>query len=504
MYKITVFVNKILMTDVFRVILNGADMGYISFEYFLFLIIFLIGYFVIPKKTRPLLTLLASLVFYAFSGWQNLIFLIAQIVITFIFGLLIEEYDKHKKILLTIPIVLIAGYWLISKFTNYLIGLAAGTGAIEPLTIEFLIPLGMSFFSLQAIAYLVDVYRGKYSAEKNPLKIALYLSYFPLVVQGPISRYDQLGETLFIGHEFDYTGIKYGLQLFVWGIGKKLLVANYLNVYVSKVFDNYTEYSGIVIIFASIAFAIELYADFSAVTDMSIGISQVIGVDLIDNFNRPYSAVSIKDFWSRWHISLTSWLREYIYFPLGGSRKGLARKYFNQIVVFFVSGIWHGVGINYIVWGMYNAIAQILGEITAPFKRNIENKLEVRTDVWSYRFGRQFITFGLVTYGWLLFRAPGLKAAIHMTRSIFTNFLGMGQVWSVYNSDKSVLVVAVINVCIFFIIDNLKAKMNIRATLDKQSIWFRWGVYFIVIFYILIFGMYGAGYDASQFIYMGF
>lgn len=479
-------------------------MGYISFEYFVFLAILLITYFVIPKKTRPLLVLVGSLIFYAFSGWQNLIFLLAQIVMTYVFGLLIEKREKFKKLYLTIPIILIAGYWLISKFGNYSIGLISRTGVIDEFTINFLIPLGMSFFSLQAIAYLVDVYKQKYSAETNPLIIALYLSYFPLVIQGPISRYDQIGETLFVGHEFDYTRIKFGLELFVWGIAKKLLVANYLNVYVSKVFDNYTEYSGIVIIFASIAYAFELYADFSAVTDMSRGISQVIGVDLIDNFNRPYAAVSIKDFWARWHISLTSWLREYIYFPLGGSRKGLIRKYFNQIVVFFVSGIWHGVGINYIVWGMYNAIAQILGEITAPYKRKIETKLEVRTDVWSYKFTKLFITFGLVTYGWLLFRAPGIRAAIHMTKSIFSNFLGMGQVWSVYNSEIGVLVVAVINVCIFFIIDNAKANMDIRATLDRQNIWFRWGVYFSVIIYIMIFGMYGAGYDASQFIYMGF
>lgn len=372
-----------------------------------------------------------------------------------------------------------------------------------PLSVFVIVPLGGAFFTLQAIGYVVDVYKGKYPAEKNFFHFALFMSYFPIIVQGPISRMDTLAPQLSKGHKFDYTGVKQGLLLMVWGLFKKLVIANRAAMFADPIFSNYMEYSGLTIVVGVLVYTLQIYADFSGCVDICRGVSEMFGIQITNNFHHPYFATSIKDFWRRWHISLSSWLRDYVYIPLGGNRKGRFRKYCNLMITFLVSGLWHGAGVHYLVWGFYHGACQIAGDLLQKPKEAAARKLHIRDDVFSYRLAQRIITFALVAYSWLLFRAEGFQAAMHMTRSLFTNILDKAQLVAVLAEGKD-LVVLIIATLVLFVVSLLQQRYNVRKELDKQNLWFRWIVYLTVLFVTIIFGVYGAGYNASDFLYMQF
>ncbi len=483
-------------------------MSIISLTFMAFTAVCFLGYFILPLKVRPYWLLLTSLYFYSCFGWKGFILLGASVLSTFAAAHIITRLQKNgvKKLVLALTVILNVGLLTAVKYLNYTLSLFGRVIEIPIKEVSLIVPLGIAFYTMQAVSYLVDVYRGKYPPERNFFKYLCYMTYFPIIMQGPISRYDQLAEQIFTPHRFSFDRMKSGLSLVLWGLFKKMVIADRAALLVNEVFGNYTEYAGLEIIIAALMYTVQIYTDFSGCVDISRGISEVLGIKLIENFKHPYFAVSIKDFWRRWHIALSSWFKDYIYIPLGGSRKGKIRKYLNITVVFFVSGLWHGVGIHYIAWGLLQAFYQIVGELTSGIRNKFYDICHVDRENFSFKFGQQLTTFVLVNISWIFFRADGLTAAFRMLRSCFTynpwiltdgSFLEMG----LDGKDWNVLIASI---AVLLIVSLMQERFSVREKLEKQNFIFRYAIYTAAVIAILVFGMYGPGYNASQFIYMQF
>ncbi len=383
-----------------------------------------------------------------------------------------------------------------------------GLELVEP-QLPLIIPVGISYFTLQAIAYLIDVSKGKVKAETNFLKYLLFLSWFPAIVQGPISRYNQLMPQLLNKDKFSYEKMRQSLVLILFGLVKKMVVADRIAIFVNYCFNNCVELKGLILYLGAIGYAIQLYMDFSGCVNICRGVSGLFGVDLINNFNRPYFATSVKEFWSRWHISLSAWLKDYIYIPLGGNRKGNKRKYLNILITFLISGIWHGAGFVFLAWGILHGVYQILGAITMPLRRKIKSLLSVEEGSVSERIYQVAITFNLVTFAWIFFRSPSLKSAFTYIGNMFNSL----NIWTLFDKEallncgvsQNALIVVVINLLAIFAIELLSKKQenSVSALLNLHLI-LRWGCYILLIFDLLFFGVYGSGYDLSGFLYGGF
>lgn len=486
-------------------------MAVISLSFLFFVFMVCLGYFILPMKTRPYWLLTASLFFYACFDLRYFIFLGMSVATTYIAARYVASLDESKnrlkKAVLAITIICNIGFLVFVKYFNYSLSIIGSIAGVEMPQYSLIVPLGVAFYSLQAVSYLVDVYKGKYEPEKNFLKYMLYMTYFPIIMQGPISRYNQLAQTLFVPHSFSWDRMKSGISLMIWGAFKKMVIADRAAIFVNQVFNNYVDYEGVVVVVAILLYTIQLYTDFSGCVDISRGVSEVLGIEIINNFNHPYFATSIKDFWRRWHISLSSWFRDYIYIPLGGSRVGTVRKYLNVMIVFFVSGLWHGVGLNFIIWGFLHGAYQVVGALTSSIREKVYEKWSVNREVFSYKFLQQIFTFGLVSFAWLFFRASGAGAAVHMMRSAIKGF----KLWSFTDGsllqlgldglDWNVLILAIV---VLWIVSFLQERGSVRALINKQNLWLRWGIYLLSIWSVLVFGIYGPGYDSSQFIYMQF
>lgn len=348
---------------------------------------------------------------------------------------------------------------------------------------------------------------GGVKPEKNFGKYALFVSFFPQLVAGPIERSGNLLTQLEKEHHFDYKRLRHGVWLMLWGYFQKVVIADRCAIFVTQVFDNYQMYAGFEIAIAAIMFAIQIYCDFGGYSDIAIGAAEVLGIDLIKNFDVPYFSTSIHEFWKRWHISLTSWFRDYVYIPLGGNRKGVLRKYVNIMIVFLLSGLWHGANWTYIFWGGLHGIYQIVGDCIKPFRDKLNAKLEIDKERFSYRLANIIGTFILVDFAWIFFRANTLSDAIGVIRRMFTEF----NIWVLFDGtlynlglDNKDFAVGIISIIILLIVDAVRKRSFIRGWLDKQAFWFKLLITYGVIFCILIFGVYGYGYNASQFIYFQF
>ena len=373
-------------------------------------------------------------------------------------------------------------------------------------------PLGISFYTLQGIAYVFDIYKSKYKAEKNFMHFLLYMTFFPIFLQGPISRYEQLENQLITYHKFDYKQFCFGLQLALWGFFKKLVISNRLSMITNEIFDKNTEYTGIIILLSGMCYALELYTDFSGAVDISRGIAQSMNISLVQNFNFPNSATSIKDFWSRWHISLSTWLRDYIYIPLGGNRKGKFRKYINIAITFFISGLWHGVGFKFIIWGLLHAFYQILADLITSTLNKIKEIFKYKK-ILSFisdnnnleTFISKFTTFILVSIAWIFFRASDWKVAYTMIKKINKKFFSsIEKLIESGSIDKKDFIVLITSLLILYFWERVSQKIQVREKISKFYLPIRWFLYILLIHIIVIFGIYGEGYNPANFIYMGF
>lgn len=478
-------------------------MTYMSIEFYLFVLAALLMYYVIPLKGRWIVLLCGSIFFYwqALETGAGMLVILITTAIAYGAGLLLERW--RKQIILVCAVLLVILPWFFIKNGNYVLQILLHRSAVD-----WIVPVGISFYTLQIISYLADIYMGRIKAQINPAKFVLYVMFFPQIVQGPIPRYDRLAEQLYCGHRFCERTVVGGFYRILWGFFLKLMISDRAAVVVNEIFDYHYKYVGCYVLVAGILYSVELYADFAACISISKGIANLFGIHLADNFNHPYLATSVKDFWHRWHISLSEWLKDYVYIPLGGSRKGRIRTFINLILTFLVSGIWHGAGLRFAVWGLMHAVYQITGQLTRNVQRKAVKVLglgeasEVR--IWIQRIW----TFLCVMAAWIIFRAENLTTGIQMIQSmfrvhnvwIFTNdaLLGLGLSWKEW-------VILAVSILILTAVSIKQEKGTVFSDIIfRQPVYVRWALYLVVIFGVMTYGVYGMGYDSRAFIYGGF
>ena len=406
-----------------------------SFSFLLFFPIVLILYRVLPKTARWVMLLLAS--YYFYMSWQpDLIYLILfTTVVSYLCALAIEKTSKKglKRLFLVTALVASLSVMFFFKYFNFLSqNVTAFLNLIRipvgDFTLKLILPVGISFYTFQTLSYVIDVYRGTMKAERHFGYYALYVSYFPQLVAGPIERPENLIPQLRADNKFSAHDTVEGLKIMAVGFFKKIAVADMISKYVDAVYSGVgtadkTMLNGFTVFIATALFAVQIYCDFSGYTDIAIGCARVMGIRLMRNFNAPYSGVNIRDFWRRWHISLTSWFTDYIYIPLGGSRKGRAKHYANIFFVFLISGVWHGAAWTYILWGVMHGVYQIIGNITEKPRAALRERLNI-TDAKWYAYFRRVVTFLLVLIAWVAFRANSLADMSVLYKALFLGWGG--------------------------------------------------------------------------------
>ena len=481
-------------------------MTYTSFYYYLTAAAMLPVYYILPRRFRWILLLAGSLfLYYHFClGSPALLLTFAfSILASFGAGLLLEKTKRpsDRKKILAGGIALSLLPLLPVKFLEF----TRGLGLDLPLTV--LAPVGLSFYSLQIAAYLTDIYNRKIAARKNPFRYALFVSWFPQVIQGPIPRYAQLGSQLDRGPVYDEDLFHGGICLIIWGFFLKFMIADKAGLLVDTVFTRSDLYPGAYVLLAGVLYSIQLYTDFMSCVCMAKGVSGLFGVRITDNFRRPYFASSVRDFWHRWHISLSQWLRDYIYIPLGGSRKGPERTYLNIVLVFAVSGFWHGGSPKFLFWGMLHALYQITGSVTGGKRRLLLEKLRLDPQSLTVRIFRAGATFFLVMLAWIIFRADTLTQGLAMINSMFSVrnpwVLFDGSVFEMGLDAKDCLVLF-LSVLTLLASSVLGAQGKISAWICRQQLPVRWGILLGASLIIALTGTYGYGYAAQDFIYGGF
>ncbi len=532
-------------------------MAFVSAFFLAFVFLTCILYFVIPVKWRWVVLLTASYVFYWINSAYLVVVLVFSTVVTFFTGLLIDKKGKAaaeylgrmkseltsaekkayklkttrgKKRILTIGILFDLGVLLFLKYYNFF---ASNAGSllhllgidVEVRMLKLILPIGISFYTLQAIAYMVDIYRGKYEADRHFLKFALFLSFFPQIVQGPIARYDKLAGQLYEGHRFDYDRITQGCQLILWGFMKKLILADRLGILVDTIFDGWTEWHGLVLLVGAMGYGLQVYADFSSGMDIASGVAQIFGIELEANFRQPYFAKSIEEFWRRWHITLGGWMRDYIFYPLSlskafGNLGKKARKllgsyigkklpaFMAMFIVYFLVGFWHGSSWKYVAYGIWNGVIIASGILLEPVYEKGLKVFHIERESYSWKLFQMVRTFFLCSVGRFFSRAEALWVALAMIRNTFNTFnpwvlvddtfIWMGLEWKE-------LVLLFIAILVLLLVDIAhECGIHIRQSIASQGLWFRWLVYITAFFAVLILGIYGPAYDHNAFIYEQF
>ncbi len=493
-----------------------------SWEFLAFFPIVAILYFVMPKKAKTVWLLIASYFFYVCWNPKYIVVLLFSTAVTYGAGLWLDYVDKkaaeekkqkHKKLIIAGSCVINLGILAFFKYSdfffenlNLVLQKTAGISISNPF--DFVLPLGISFFTFQAIGYLIDVYRKDVEPERNIIRFALFLSFFPKIIQGPIERSKGLlKEIREIPQKtvWNYKRITGGLILMLWGLFLKLVISDRLSSMVDMLFNKSSDYSTPMLWVGAIGFAIQLYCDFAGYSIIAVGASKVLGLSIIDNFDTPYFSRSVKEFWRRWHISLSTWFRDYLYIPLGGNRVSTFRKYLNLMIVFLVSGIWHGAGWTFIIWGGLHGLFQIIGELLKPARKGVIKALQIKTDSHSHKIFQTLFTSFLVVIAWVFFRATSLGQAVQYLKGMFTLHITK-PIFNGLEQAPIEWVVLLISIIILFAVSLIKynMKMNLDEYLDKQSLWFRWIVLFILLFGLIIFGVYGPGFSAQAFIYTQF
>ena len=510
-------------------------------------------YFLFPKKWKEYkwtVLLVASYVFYLFAGVQYVGFILFTTASTFFGALWMDKMSKssknylreHKADLsrdekkklkertkrnkrLVVALILILNFGILAFLKYAKVLFMGGTG-------DLLVVLGISFYTFQSMGYIIDIYRDTVPAQRNFLKFALFVSFFPQIVQGPIGIYSSLAEQLYKPHSFDYDRFRQGFLLILWGLFKKMAIADNANIAISAVTDHYQVYGGTTLLFTVILYAFQLYMDFSGGIDISRGVAQIFGIDMMENFRRPYFSKDISEYWRRWHISLGNWFKTYLFYPLAMSSlflnvsKNIKKSKFGStkvgahiakvlptsfasFIVFFMVGVWHGANWKYVAFGVYNGGIIMLAVLLKPVFEGVLKKLHINPACAPYTAFRIIRTFILVLVGYVFDVAPSFEESMMTFRLIFTDQnlkVGYGEISELGLSKVALVYLAICAVFIFIIsvIQERNAATTIRSTLIKKPAIVRWGVVYIAIMAILIFGVYGSGFNAADFVYAQF
>ncbi len=497
-----------------------------TMQYILFLPIVVFVYYCLPGRMRNVWLLGASYYFYMQWNPLYILLLFGCTLITYTGGVILEKLngmrgEKHeihgiieRRLWLILCIVLNLGILAFFKYISF--GIALLNRILECVQLkpvswqyDILLPVGISFYILQSLGYLIDVYRGEIGAEKSFIRYALFVSFFPQLVAGPIERSGNLLTQLHEPHVFRYENLRKGLLLILYGLFLKMVIADRAAMIVDAVYGDSGTYSGVYIIVATFFFSIQIYCDFYGYSTIARGSALLMGIHLMDNFNAPYFSRSIGEFWRRWHMSLSYWFRDYLYIPLGGSRKGETRKEVNRMFVFAVSGLWHGASLAFICWGVFNGAAQVAEDVMDWLKVRLTNGRGMKAARFSRRLMQTAVTFVLITIAWLPFRCGGLETTVEVLRNMcrFDNWVGIlkGTLSVELLGGTIYMKVLLGSILALFIVDYHKYKGRDAAELFLgQEWWFRTAIIMVMLFTILLFGCYGEIYDTQQFIYFQF
>lgn len=470
-----------------------------SIEFVIFFILVTSLYFLLPHKYRWFLLLVASCYFYMAFVPIYILILFFTIVIDYYAGILIEEAEgKRKRKFLILSLVANIGVLAVFKYYNFLNDnltfLLHGAGWENPIPyLSILLPIGLSFHTFQAMSYTIEVYRGHQKAERHFGIYSLYVMFYPQLVAGPIERPQNLLFQFRTEHHFEYDRVVSGLRLMLWGLFKKLVIADRLAIYVNAAYGQPEQHSGITLMLATFLFAFQIYCDFSGYSDIAIGAARVMGYDLMKNFNRPYLAASVSEFWKRWHISLSTWFTDYLYISLGGNRVSVPRWYFNLFFVFLVSGLWHGANWTYVIWGALNGLYLIFAIIRKKYIDVHINPL-IPSNSLVIKFFNILITFALICFSWIFFRAESVQDAFLIVSKI-AQFQGPLFV------DNTTLFYGFIGL-VFLMGREIKNEYfkDSMPLLEHSNPVVRYSTYLLLIGLILLIGVF----DGSQFIYFQF
>ena len=483
-----------------------------SFNFLVFFPIVTLVYFLIPQRVKYLWLLAASYYFYMSWNPKYAVLMLTSTAITFLSGIIIDavETERAKKWAVfgsfasNLAILFVFKYFYFAVDNINLLRELLKLFAYTP-KFDIILPVGISFYTFQALSYTADVYRGDVLPEKNFFRYALFVSFFPQLVAGPIERSKNLLSQVNSKHYFDYFRVRRGLLKMLWGYFLKLVIADRAAILVNTVYDNISAFGGAHIAIATICFAVQIYCDFASYSIIAIGAAEVMDFRLMQNFKRPYFATSVSDFWRRWHISLSSWFRDYLYIPLGGSKRGIKRKYLNLMIVFLVSGLWHGASWHFVIWGAIHGAYQIIERATKAIREKLLKFTHIKGDNPVYVCFKRIVVFLLVSFAWIFFRSPDTESAKEAVIRIFTDFgtVNIGKVTDFGLSGENA-VVLVCAVLVLFLVSVFAERFEIADALEKTHFPVRWAAYLVLIFAVLIFGIYGPDFDASQFIYFQF
>ena len=527
-------------------------MAFVSAAFVAYMAITGLLYFAMPEQRRWIVLLVASYVFFFINSHWLILVLFAQTLVTFLCGRQMAKIDnaanaelesldkkgqreakalirKRKSRWMLVGVLFNVGMLLFLKYNMFFvrnINIITQLFGVSVSSLGLIVPIGISFYTLQAIAYVVDVQRGKIEADTNLAKFMLFMSYFPQILQGPIARYDHLAHQLYEGHSFDYSRLAQGSQLILWGFIKKLVIADRLAIPVNQIFDNWGYYDGSIVFLAAMGYGLQVYADFSGGIDIARGFSQIIGITLQDNFRQPYFSRSIEDFWRRWHITLGAWMKDYIFYPLSlskaFSRVGkFSRKVFGSsigkkvppfiamFVVFLLVGLWHGAKWKYIMFGVWNGVFIMFGILLADQYSAAKKKCHIREDTFSWMLFQIIRTILICSIGRFFSRADSFMQAINMMRQSLIgwydfSFLTDGTLLTLGLNTGGWAVLAV-SILVLLVVDIAHEKgFSIREALANEPIVARWIVYIAAFFVALVFGVYGVDYNSAAFIYQQF
>ena len=435
-------------------------MTFNSWEFLVFYPIVAALYFLLPKKLKWPMLLVASYYFYAFYQADLLFLIILTTAVSFFMSHLIERTQSaaKKKLYLALTLTVCLGVLVFYKYFNFLGASVEGIITLfgkEPpsLVLDLVLPVGISFYTFQTLSYVIDVYRGDIKTEKNFFFYALFVSFFPQLVAGPIERPGNLIPQLKEAHKPERDNFIRGSKQMLLGFFKKICVADLVASYVSAVYNSPDEATSFAVVIATLMFAVQIYCDFSGYTDIATGCARIIGIKLMKNFDHPYSASSIKEFWSRWHISLSGWFKDYLYIPLGGSRRSAARNMLNVFIVFLVSGLWHGANWTFVVWGALHGVYRVVGTLTLKGRNALIERVGLKTDSRLVVTFRRVCTFLLVCLAWVFFRANSIADAFTLLTALVTRFSSVSGALASMQLDTVSLLLVIFAVATMIVID---------------------------------------------------
>ena len=483
-------------------------MTFNSWEFLIFYPIVAALYFLLPKKAKWPMLLIASYYFYAFYQAELLFLIILTTAISFFMSHLIERTEKktQKKLYLAITLTVCLGALFFYKYFNFLGASVSGIISLfgkEPpsIVLNLALPVGISFYTFQTLSYVIDVYRGDVKTERNFFFYALFVSFFPQLVAGPIERPGNLIPQLRDPHPLTRDNFIRGSKQMLLGFFKKICVADLVAYYVSAVYNSASEATSLGVIIATLMFSVQIYCDFSGYTDIATGCARIMGIRLMKNFDRPYSSSTIKEFWARWHISLSGWFKDYLYIPLGGSRCSRIRNMLNVFIVFLVSGLWHGANWTFVIWGALHGIYRVVGTLTIEKRNAIVRRAGFEPTSPVVLGVRRVITFLLVAFAWIFFRANSISDAFTILGALFTRHTSIVSTLSLMELDPVSIFLVIFAIAIMLILDRSVSYSED----DNSDILVRDGafVYFVLAIMLVWLLLLSRG-QSSTFIYFQF